>query len=157
MNRRKNQATNRSWTEQSGVERRVSVVLHEGRTGDVPENPRHATNAIDYYQREGRRLQARAVSQGLRGAGRWLINGTAALAARLRARRAVWVAERELARLDDRLLRDIGIDRGNIPAVVRGTLAAAGQRPVPAPGLAGTRARVHVDPACNDAQSRDAA
>ncbi len=57
---------------------------------------------------------------------------------RLRAWRCRRLAIRELERLDEHLLADIGLDRGQIRYVVEG-LAGAPARPAREPGLASTR------------------
>ncbi len=57
---------------------------------------------------------------------------------RLRAWRKHRLAIRELERLDDHLLADIGLDRGRIRYVVEG-LTGAPARPAREPGLASTR------------------
>ncbi len=57
---------------------------------------------------------------------------------RLRTWRKRRLAIRELERLDEHLLADIGLDRGQIRFVIDG-LAAAPARPAREPGLASTR------------------
>ena len=57
---------------------------------------------------------------------------------RLRAWRCRRLAIRELERLDEHLLADIGLDRGRIRYVVEG-LTGAPARPAREPGLASTR------------------
>ncbi len=57
---------------------------------------------------------------------------------RLRAWRCRRLAIRELERLDEHLLADIGLDRGQIRFVIDG-LAGAPARPARDPGLANTR------------------
>ncbi len=76
-----------------------------------------------------RRLQARTIGAGARGlAARVAAAGRVVLGA-LRRARAEREAIRQLRALDDRLLRDIGIERGRIPEVVR-AMSRAGARPV---------------------------
>ena len=77
------------------------------------------------YLAEGRRRQARAMAEAI-GAGRralqWGLTGLAALvglARRSERRRALG----QLAELDDRLLADIGLRRGDIQLAVDGVLA----------------------------------
>ena len=62
---------------------------------------------------------------------RWNL-ATGALVRRLRHWRARRVAIRQLSKLDDRLLRDIGIDRSQLPIVVGGLLRES-ERPAAAP------------------------
>ncbi|MDX1433853.1 MAG: DUF1127 domain-containing protein, partial [Gammaproteobacteria bacterium] len=141
MNARKNQASEMSWIGQPGVHRRVSLTLRGGLPGDALPPMYYETDAVDYYQRKGRRLQARAVAQGLRGAARWLASGIGAALRGARERHRLRVAERQLGALDDRLLRDIGLTRGDIPAVVRGTLAGTFRPTVPVADIAAAGAR----------------
>jgi uncharacterized protein YjiS (DUF1127 family) len=65
---------------------------------------------------------AGTVGHGLEQAGRSLVSGVATA----RRRR---IAIRELEAMDDRLLKDIGISRGDIPFLVNKQLSA--ERPVP--------------------------
>ncbi len=82
------------------------------------------------FMAEGRRLHARAVAEAL-GAGwrgfRWSIDRLAAGVRELRQRLARRVARNravhQLAGLDDRLLADIGLRRGDIELAVDGRLA----------------------------------
>jgi uncharacterized protein YjiS (DUF1127 family) len=66
------------------------------------------------------KLQPVAESLGQLGLGRLLSRLVLQPLARLRAREAAF---EELMSLDDHMLRDIGITRGQIPGVIKGLLA----------------------------------
>ena len=81
------------------------------------------------YTARARELQAEAIGRALGTAGRFLArNGSKALrgiAGAIRKRRTI----AELSRLDDHLLADIGIDRGQIPMIAQGLIAPSGAAP----------------------------
>ena len=81
------------------------------------------------YTVRARRLQSEAVGHALGAAGRFLARiGAVAyrrIAAALRKRRTI----AQLRRLDDHLLSDIGIDRGQIPMIAQGLIAPSGEAP----------------------------
>ncbi len=77
------------------------------------------------------RLRAAVVRRLLRRFGRGLAYAAGAgMIEPLRRRRNRAALYRELMARDDRLLRDIGITRGEIPLVVQGTLWARAERPL---------------------------
>ena len=93
---------------------------------------------------EARRRQARAMAEAMRAGSRALRRGLSGLAALLRQlpERLARRSERrraigQLAELDDRLLADIGLRRGDIALAVDGLLADPRMRR-PAPGAAVT-------------------
>ena len=81
------------------------------------------------YTARARELQAEAIARILGGAGRLIARSATralrGLADALRKRRTIV----ELSRLDDHLLADIGIDRGQIPVVAQGLIAPSGEAP----------------------------
>lgn len=157
MSRRNYQARDHAWTGQPGVQRRISLISDAGLPADAPAQTRYAATAVEYYQRRGRRLQAIAITSALRAAGGWLRRQSGRLLADARAWRTARIAERELARLDDRLLRDIGIHRSQIPAVVRGALRGPRHGPVAASESMAAERTVHAVRREPDLRTRDAA
>ena len=103
-----------------------SVWVADYLSGTTSRPPRAVEDPLDWTLR-GRRLQARAVGDGLirlgRAFGRLFAGTWSRLARRYREHEAV----RQLGRLDDHLLRDIGIRRSQIPLVVRGQIPAPGR------------------------------
>src|SRR5262249_58204964 len=79
----------------------------------------------------------RAFTQWLRG----LARRSARLARDLAAKRRLRSAVRQLHRLDDRMLADIGVTRGEIESAVRGSLPARLIRECPPRERDGTAAR----------------
>ena len=70
-------------------------------------------------------------TEGAGTAGRWLerVRSVTAIAVdHLRHRYAIWITERALQRLDDHLLHDIGIHRGEIRSAARRAIASHGRR-----------------------------
>lgn len=115
---------------------------------------------LHYYQLRGRRLQARAVATGLSRLFRAALRPVARLARGIAQARRRGAAIRQLSALDDHLLGDIGITRGQIPAVVDGLQARTGAEDTvvraPAASVLAPRRRAQVE-ACNDASEREAA
>ena len=115
---------------------------------------------LHYYQLLGRRLQARAVATGLSRLFRAVLRPVADLGAGIARTRRRGAAIRQLSALDDRLLADIGITRGQIPGVVDGMQARsnAGDSRFEAPAATVVAARRHAPvESCNDAHAREAA
>lgn len=94
-------------------------------TGTSPRPPRAIEDPLDWTFR-GRRLQARAVGDGFvrlgHGLGALLSVAWKTVSRPYREHEAI----RQLDRLDDHMLRDIGIRRSEIPLVVRGHATARG-------------------------------
>ena len=113
---------------------------------------------IHYYQQLGRRLQARAVANGLSQLFRAVLRPVARLAGGIAKARRRGAAIRQLGALDDRLLADIGITRGQIPGVVDGLQARTSveEAHVSRPVAAVVAAQAQVE-SCNDAHAREAA
>lgn len=72
------------------------------------------TSTIEHVSSIGRSVSAASYA-----AARRLRASAAAIAARLRRKRLIAVTQRELSKLDDRLLRDIGIERIEIDHIAR--------------------------------------
>lgn len=159
MTERQYQALDETGLYQPGVHRQVTRVVERDGGQYVPGTG-ITLDALQHYQQLGRRLQARAVAEGLsklfRGTVRAFVKPAAALG---RARREA-AAIRDLRRLDDRLLADIGITRGQIPAVVAG-LEARGAVDTPVRPAVVARVsqatRVPEPQSSNDANDRKAA
>ena len=81
------------------------------------------------YGVRARRLQSEAIGHALGAAGRFLARTGGSVYRRiadaLRKRRTI----AQLARLDDHLLSDIGIDRDQIPMIAQGLIAPSGEAP----------------------------
>jgi uncharacterized protein YjiS (DUF1127 family) len=83
---------------------------------------------VDYYRARAERLRAEAFAHAIRQSGRWV--------AQLAVKISRWFGDyrqrqrtaRELLALDAHALRDIGISRGDIDAVVRGEFASDATR-----------------------------
>ena len=159
MSNRQFQALESSGLYQPGLERQVArVVGRSGREQPVPGTG-FTLDELQHYQRLGRRLQARAVAAGLSGLVRAVLRPLAGLAAGFARARRHAAAIRDLGALDDRMLADIGISRGQIPAVVAGLEARNGGREAPARRTSTVLTpRTGACPAgCNDAHAREAA
>ena len=106
--------------------------MHAGSEGLArgPVNDEWARIDPIVFVAEARRLQARAMGEAFSAGGRALRSGLTGLAALVRRRSeplARWSERRRaigrLAELDDRLLADIGLRRGDIELAVDGLLA----------------------------------
>lgn len=124
---------------------RAQMQVQSGRLARGPADEGRARIDPIVYLAEGRRRQAQAMAEAMRAGSRalsWALASTAAL-----LQRAIWEplarrAERKraigrLAELDDRLLADIGLRRGDIELAVDGLLADPRvTRRAPAPAVA---------------------
>ena len=107
---------------QPEVERRVLRLVDRGDAEHLVPGTHVTMDELHYYQLLGRRLQARAVTSAFAGLFRALVRplrGLAAATARVSRETA---AIRQLSALDDYLLADLGIQRGQIRAAVTGLL-----------------------------------
>lgn len=107
---------------QPEVDRRVLRLVDRGDTEHLVPGTHVTMDELHHYQLLGRRLQARAVASAFAGLFRALVRslrGLAAASARVSRETA---AIRQLSALDDYLLADLGIQRGQIRAAVTGLL-----------------------------------
>jgi uncharacterized protein YjiS (DUF1127 family) len=102
-----------------------------------------------YGQYIDRAHQDRA--DALARAGYRLVTGVAAIAAAIRQWRERRRASRELLSLDDRLLKDVGLTRGDIWAAVHGELRDREPEPAAAP-VVDVALTDHAIRGCNDNQ-----
>jgi uncharacterized protein YjiS (DUF1127 family) len=111
---------------------------------------------IDYPDYPSSRYIARAHqdrADALASAGHRLAAGVGGIVAALRQWRERRRATHELQSLDDRLLKDIGITRGDVWAAVHGELSDRGAESAPAPAPAADIALTpHAIGGCNDNQ-----
>ena len=139
---------------QPEVDRQVTRLVHRGDTEHLVPGTHLTMDELHEYQLLGRRLQARAVASTFSGLFTGLVRPLRKLAAAYaRSNREVG-GIRQLSALDDHLLADIGIRRGQIPAAVAGLMA----RPAatePAAAVKPLRSKPHA--ASNDPQARAAA
>ena len=81
------------------------------------------------YMVRARELRSESIGVALGAAGRFLARAAAGayrrIVSALRTRRTI----KELTRLDDHLLRDIGIDREQVPMIAQGLIAPSGEAP----------------------------
>ena len=122
MNTNKYQAFAAPKLYQPGVDRRVVRLVARGDTDHLVPGTHVTMDELHEYQLLGRRLQARAVASAFAGLFRavvWPFRRFAAAYARAGRESA---AIRQLSALDDYLLADIGVQRGQIPAAVKGLL-----------------------------------
>jgi uncharacterized protein YjiS (DUF1127 family) len=109
----------------------------------------HIDNPSSRYIARAHQDRADALAR----AGHRLVTGVAGLVAVLRQWRERRRATHELQSLDDRLLKDIGITRGDVWAAVHGELSDRGVEAAPAPTPAADIALTpHAIAGCNDNQ-----
>lgn len=94
----------------------ISLLL----TGGLPTSGA----ALEALARRGRCLRSAALFEAAKAVAASVRSGIGSAARALWQRRQRRAAIAELSRLDDRLLADIGIERGQIPSVVEGMLEA---------------------------------
>ncbi len=95
---------------------RLTNQTYRGSVGTEPDLERRRFHeVIEHYAKTGR---AQAVRQALRGLIRGIVGAVRQGAEALQRSHRRRVAYRELMALDDRLLRDIGLHRDQIPAAV---------------------------------------
>ena len=111
----------------------------------------HDPRVFAMYTARARRLQSEALGRMLGAAGRLLARSVARsvrrIATAIRKRQTI----RELSRLDDHLLADIGIAREQIPMIGEGLIARSGEVPRRAIPAAPCPPRYRGD-AANDAR-----
>ena len=126
---------------------RAQVQVQSERLARGPANEQWARIDPIIYLAEGRRRQARAMAEALGAGSRALRRGLTRVAARVRRQLLEPLARRSerrraigrLAELDDRLLADIGLRRGDIELAVDGLLADPRvRRRMPAPAALAT-------------------
>ena len=81
------------------------------------------------YTARARELQSEAIGRALHAAGRFLVRGGVNAVRWITAKARKRQTMAALARLDDHLLADIGIDREQIPLIAQGLLAPSGSAP----------------------------
>lgn len=122
------------------LRRRGSPAIAPAQPARVPRRrPDLSPAAMEAHRARARVLRARQMRRTVRAAARLLAAGLGAahetarraVSRRARARRRR-LAIRELESLSDRLLRDIGVERGRIPEVVDALLQPEGARGRPA-------------------------
>jgi len=92
---------------------------------EYPNGPEHLPEYREYFHAARRARSAEVyrlaglVRRGQSGAARALIAGTSRLLRWVDRRRQIRKAQRELEKMDDRLLNDLGITRDDIADVVR--------------------------------------
>lgn len=155
MATRQNQVPMGTTLFEPGVSRRLDLIVDRGDRDHLVPGTGIAMDEFHQYQLLGRQLQARVMASTLTSLLEAVLRPLGKLAAASRRALARADAIRELGSLDDHLLRDIGIRRGDIPAAVAGLM----ERPPiaqPAPTRAVLKA-VGQAAACNDPHARAAA
>jgi uncharacterized protein YjiS (DUF1127 family) len=151
-----NQARSGIALHQPEVHRQVVRLVGRGDTEHLVPGTHVSMDELHQYQLLGRRLQARAAAGAFASVFRslvWPFQKLAAASARASREAA---AIRQLSVLDDHLLADLGIHRGQIRAAVAGLM----ERPVaeqarPATSVESPRDEART--ASNDPQAREAA
>ena len=104
------------------------------------------------YTARARELQSEAIGRAFRAAGRFLArsgsNAFRWMADAIRQRRTI----KELSRLDDHQLADIGIDRKQIPMIAQGLIGPSGAAPRRSIAAAPCPPALHGD-AANDTKT----
>lgn len=115
----------------TGFDRRVARLSAAFTGMDFSANRSQLERTMDEHLREGRRLRATAQAEFLRGLVRGVGRAFRDAAESLRQRRVRRIARDQLLAMDSSLLRDIGIERHQIDAAVRGLIDArdAGSAP----------------------------
>jgi uncharacterized protein YjiS (DUF1127 family) len=106
-----------------GVNRRVSLIVHQGDRDHLIPGTNISMDDLHRYQLVGRRLQARAMAGAFVSLFRLVRAALKSVATGIRQASRQAAATRELAAMDDHLLADIGIRRQDIPAAVAGLLS----------------------------------
>lgn len=141
---------------QPEVDRQVVRLVQRGDTDHLVPGTHLTMDELHHYQLLGRRLQARAVSAAFASLFRGLAGPFKKLAAvSTRAAREA-AAIRQLSALDDHLLADLGIRRGQIPAAVAGLMERPAARKS-APAASVEPLPEEAPAADNEAQAREAA
>ena len=121
MSRLTNQTYRGSVGTDPRFERRLSLVGQSFTGFDWGTRPALSHAVIKHYAKTGRELHAQAVRQGLRGVIRGIVGASRRGAEALQGWHLRRVTYRKLMALDDHQLDDIGLHRGQIPAVVEGS------------------------------------
>jgi uncharacterized protein YjiS (DUF1127 family) len=153
---KENQARSGIALYQPGVDRQVVRIVHRGDTDHLVPGTHVTLDELHQYQLVGRRLQARAVVAAFASSFRALARAFQRLAAAYGRVSRETAAIRQLSALDDHLLADLGIRRGQIRAAVAGLV----DRPVveePAPAAAVESQPGEGRTVSNDPQARAAA
>ena len=102
------------------------------------------------FAERARALQAQAIGDALTTSGRLLVRflsiGIRGIVSAVRERRTI----AELARLDDRTLSDIGVQRAQVPAIARALVERRDAAPPTAVAVATRRSSDHGDAANDD-------
>ncbi len=121
---------------------------YRGSVGTDPALERRLFHeVIEHHAKTGRALHPQAVRQALRGLIRGIVGAVRQGAEALQRWHRRRVTYRELMALDDRLLRDIGLRRDQIPAAVEESLW---NQPGPAEAYVATVAGRQSDAANDD-------
>ena len=120
MNRLTNQTYQTPFAQDPAFERRLSLVGQSFTGSDWGTRAALSHEVIEHYTQTGRALRAQAVRQALRDLIRGIVGAVRQGAEALQRWHRRRVTYRELMALDDRLLRDIGLRRDQIPAAVEG-------------------------------------
>lgn len=156
VNIKENQARSDSGLYQPEVDRQVMRLVHHGDTDHLLPGTHVTMDELHQYQLAGRRLQARAAASAFTSVFRALVWPFRKLAAAYARASRETAAIRQLSALDDSLLVDIGIHRGQIRAAVAGLLTRPAAE-APAPATAAESPRSDRQPASNEPQARAAA
>ena len=140
---------------QPGLTRQVARIVHRGDSGHLVPGTHVSMDELHRYQLLGRRLQARATAAAFGSLFRALVWPWKKLAASLAQIGREAASMRQLSALDDHLLRDIGIRREHIPAVVAGLLAQPVRANAAPASVVERRAAPPI--ACNDPHVKAAA
>lgn len=157
MNTNQNQVRDGTGLLQPGVTRRAAKIVHRDDSHHLVPGTHVTVEELHRYQLLGRRLQARATAAALGSLFRALLWPAKKLAAAYARASREAAAIRELSALDDHLLADIGLSRGQIPAAVAGLLArpaSARRQPV---ATVVHESRLERPAGCNDAHTKAAA
>ena len=150
-----NQAPSGTTLFEPGVSRRLALIVDRGDESHRVPGTGITMDEFHKYQLLGRQLQARAMASAFSNLFRTVAFPLGKLAAAFGRARTRAAAVRELTSMDDRLLRDIGIRRHDIPAAVAGLMS---RRPIVDPAPPREVLMPAVQPAaCNDAHAKAAA
>lgn len=157
MNITENQARSGIALYQPEVDRQIVRLVHPGDTDHLVPGTHVTMDDLHQYQLVGRRLQARATAAAFASLFRALVWPFQKLAAAYGRVSRESAAIRQLSALDDHLLADLGIRRGQIRAAVAGLVERLVVPVVEAPTAAVESLPGEARTVANDPQGRAAA